>query len=89
MDAKLNDSTRQITYLQRQRQTLVEFSNGYGLLGTDHDAMWNHIAELYRIIEAPKLLKGITGCTPGQFTFKLKWFEPLAMGYGLLFRGDG
>ena len=25
---------------------------------------------------------------PGQFTFKLKWFEPLAMEYGPLFWGD-
>lgn len=64
------------------------FSNGYGLLGTDHDVR-NHITGLDRIIETPKLLKSSTGCTPGQFAFKLKWFEPLAMKYGPLFRGDG
>ena len=88
-DAKLNDNARQIMYLQRQRRALVALSNRYGLLGTDHDAMWNHVAELDRIIETPKLLKSITGCTPDQFAFKLKYFEPLAMGYGPLFRGDG
>lgn len=50
--------------------------------------MWNHVSELDRLIETPKLLKSITGCTPGQFAFKLKCFEPLAMEYGPLFRGD-
>ncbi|MCE2508332.1 MAG: hypothetical protein J4G04_03395 [Nitrosopumilaceae archaeon] len=88
VDTKLNNNAKQIMYLQRQQQALVAFSNGYGLLGTDHDAMWNHVAELNRIIETPKMLKKITGCTPEQFAFKLKYFEPLAMECGLLFRGD-
>ena len=87
-DAKLNDSDKQIMYLERQRRALVAFSNGYGLLGTDQDTMWNHVSELDRIINTPKLLKRITGCTPGQFAFKLKYFEPLAMECGPLFRGD-
>ena len=65
-------------YLQRQRQALVALSNGYGLLGTDYDAMWSHVTELDRIIKTPKLLKSITGCAPGQFAFKLKYFEPFA-----------
>ena len=76
-------------YLERQQRALVALSNGYGLLGTDHDTMWSHVSELDRIINTPKLLKRITGCTPGQFAFKLKWFEPLAMEHGPLFRGDG
>ena len=59
-DAKLNDNARQITYLQKQRRTLVTFSNRYGLLGTGHDAMRNHAAEPDRIINTPKLLKRIT-----------------------------
>ena len=88
-DTKLNDNAKQIMYLQRQRKALVALSNGYGLLGTDHDTMWSHVAELDRIIETPKLLKSITGCTPGQFAFKLECFGPLAMEYGPLFRGDG
>ena len=88
-DAKLNDNARQIMYLERQRRALVALSNGYGLLGTDHDTMWSHVSELDRIINTPKLLKRITGCTPGQFAFKLKWFEPLATECGPLFRGDG
>lgn len=88
-DAKLNDNARQIMYLQRQQQALVALSNGYGLLGTDHDTMWSHVTELDRIINTPKLLKRITGCTPGQFAFKQRLFEPLAMEYGPLFRGGG
>ena len=87
--AKLNDNARQIMYLERQQRALVALSNGYGLLGTDHDTMWSHVSELDRIINTPKLLKRITGCTPGQFAFKLKWFGPLAMEHGPLFRGDG
>ncbi len=70
--AKLNDNAKQIMYLERQRRALVALSNGYGLLGTDHDTMWSHVSELDRIIETPKLLKRIAGCTPGQFAFKLK-----------------
>ena len=88
-DAKLSDNAKQIMYLERQRRALVALSNGYGLLGTDHDTMWSHVSELDRIINTPKLLKRITGCTPGQFAFKLKYFEPLAMEDGPLFRGDG
>ena len=88
-DAKLNDNARKIMYLERQQRALVALSNGYGLLGTDHDTMWSHVSELDRIIETPKLLKRITGCTPGQFAFKLRLFEPLAMECGSLFRGDG
>lgn len=75
-------------YLQRQQKALVALSNGCGLLGTDHDTMWSHVSELDRIIKTPKLLKSITGCTPGQFAFKLECFEPLAMEHGPLFRGD-
>ena len=39
-DAKLNNDAKQIMYLERQRRTLVALSNGYGLLGTDHNTMW-------------------------------------------------
>jgi chromosome segregation ATPase len=52
-DAKLNDNAKQIMYLQRQRKALVALSNGYGLLGTDHDTMWSHVSELDRIIKTP------------------------------------
>ena len=38
-DRKLNDNAKQIMYRQRQKQALIAFSNGYGLLGTDRDAM--------------------------------------------------
>ena len=54
-DAKLNDNARKIMYLERQQRALVALSNGYGLLGTDHDTMWSHVSELDRIIETPKL----------------------------------
>jgi hypothetical protein len=65
-DAKLNDNAKQIMYLQRQRLALIALSNGYGLLGTDHDTMWSRVSELDQIIETPKLLKRITGRPPGS-----------------------
>ena len=58
-------------------------------MGTNHDTMWNHIAEPDRIINTPRLLKRITGRIPGQFAFILKYFEPFAPEYGSIFRWDG
>ena len=59
-DVKLNDGAKQIMCLQRQRQTLVAFGNGYGPPGTDHGTTWSHVAEPDRTINTPKLLKRIT-----------------------------
>ena len=60
-DAKLNDNAKQIMYMQRQRKALVALSNGYGLLGTDHDTMWNHVGEIDRIIETTSCGRASSG----------------------------
>ena len=89
-ESEKSDVQTRIMYLDRQVQALTALSNGYGLRHTDHDRMWDHGKELDRIIDDPKRLKSITGCTPGQFAFLRELFESYIKSAPdmPLFRGD-